>query len=185
MPNRLTNLLPSGHVRSVRRQYFMRLATVGMLMLALLIAMQAILLVPTYLYARTQVAQNTATLAASGEGGSVEEQEFQTRSQELARISGDLAGLTQLPSASNAIRSVLAVPHPGVALSGFTFSAPKGEAPARLDVSGIAASRDTLRQYAAALSALPFVTNADLPISAYAKERDISFTITLSGSLMP
>ncbi len=54
-----------------------------------------------------------------------------------------------------------------------------------MTVSGMAATRDALRQYATALGGLPYVSKADLPISAYAKDSDITFTITLTGTLTP
>jgi Tfp pilus assembly protein PilN len=54
-----------------------------------------------------------------------------------------------------------------------------------MEISGIADTREDLRSYESALSALPFVTNADLPISDYAKASAIPFTITLTGSLAP
>jgi len=49
----------------------------------------------------------------------------------------------------------------------------------------VADNRETLRQYLGVLDALPQVAKAELPISAYAKEKDIGFTITLTGTLEP
>lgn len=186
MHNRLTNLLPEMSARSLRRQYFLRLIAVALGMLTLLIIAHAFLLVPTYLYARDQAAQSRAALAAQGGGTeSLEEKEVQVRTKTLASTTAALAALDALPTASAAIRNVLATPHPGVMLTGFTFSAPQAKQAAKLGVTGIAASRDQLQQYVTALSQLPFVDTADLPISAYAKERDIPFTVTISGTLMP
>lgn len=185
MHNRLTNLLPTGRIRAVRREYFLRLAIVALSMLSLLIVAHALLLIPTYLFAREEAARIEANIAQGGGPTSQEEQEVQVRTQMLVATSIELAELASQPTASTAIRSVLGVPHPGVRITGFTFTAPQAEDAARLQVTGIANSRDQLRQYASALEQLPFVAQADLPISAYAKETDISFTITLSGTLIP
>lgn len=186
MPSALTNLLPASGQRAMRRRYFRRLTAVVLLLATILVAALALLLVPTYLYVRDQAALGRERAEAlGGVGESVETQEIAARSEALALVVSDLAGLGTLPTASGAIRGVLEVPHPGVALTGFTFSAAAGETPARLDVSGTADSRDGLRRYVTALGALPFVDSADLPISAYARESDIPFTVTLSGSLLP
>ncbi len=49
----------------------------------------------------------------------------------------------------------------------------------------MAQTRDALRGYVEALNQLPYVSKADLPISAYAKESAIPFMVTLTGSLQP
>jgi Tfp pilus assembly protein PilN len=186
MSRTLTNLLPARLQRATRRRYFLRLAAVVLILATFLIAAQALLLVPTYLYARDQSMLGQEQIEAlGGTGSTAETQEIAARSEALALAVADLSGLGSLPTASGALRGVLAVPHPGVALSGFTFSASNGTEPARLDVSGTADSRDGLRRYVAALAALSFVDSADLPISAYARESDIPFTVTLTGTLLP
>jgi hypothetical protein len=106
----------------------------------------------------------------------------------LKKLQDDAAYLTHLsatPTVSSLIRAVLKVPRPGITISGFSYSPPTGSAAGKFLILGMAATRDDLRRYDLALAALPFVTNADLPISAYAKEASIPFTITLSGSLLP
>lgn len=187
MPSELTNLLPEFRKRSFRRQYFLRLGTAVLVTLAFLAILHGILLLPTYLYARNEVARATAELAAlNASADTAGEAELTARKATLNATATNLARLQEAPTASAALRAALAVPRPGIALTGFTFTAPSpANATARMQVTGTAASRDSLRQYAAALGTLPFVTNTDLPISAYAKETDIDFTITLSGTLRP
>lgn len=182
----LTNLLPEFRKRSFRRQYFLRLGTAMLVALACLTLLHAVLLLPTYLYARGGVERGTAALAAlNASADTASEAALTARKGALNATATSLSKLKDAPTASAALQAVLAVPRPGIALTGFTFTAPASSAPARMQLTGVAASRDTLRQYAAALGVLPFVTNADLPISAYAKETDIDFTITLSGTLRP
>lgn len=186
MPSELTNLLPEFRKRNFRRQYFLRLGTAVLVALAGLTFLHAILLLPTYLYARNEVTHSTAALVAvNASADTAGEADLAARKAALNATAMNLSKLKDAPTASAALRAALAVPRPGIALNGFTFTAPASNQPARMQLTGVAASRDTLRQYAAALDALPFVTNADLPISAYAKETDIDFTITLSGTLRP
>lgn len=187
MSTELSNLLPEFRKRSFRRQYFLRLGTVVLVALGCLVLLHGVLLLPTYLYARNEVARGTAELAAlNASADTAGEVVLTERKKTLSTTAESLARLQESPTASAALRAALAVPRPGVILTGFTFTAPTApNAPARMQLTGTAASRDALRQYAAALGTLPFVSSADLPISAYAKETDIDFTIALSGTLRP
>ena len=182
----LTNLMPRQSVQKFRHNYFLRLATVSVLVLSAALVIHGVLLLPAYLYARTEVNVEstqlnhlTATLATS------EEQAAQTQLNNLQSEATYLSRLSKVPTASAAIKAVLAVPHAGITLNGFTFTAPTTAGPGNMQLSGIASTRETLRSYDSALGALPFVTSADLPISDYANASNIPFSITLTGSLTP
>lgn len=182
----LTNLLPPERIRSLRQLYFFRLATVGMLVLVGVAGIHAVLLLPSYLFLQEQVkgreavlASLTATLAGS------EEREVSARVAKLTEDAAHLARLAEAPAASTAIAAILKLPRPGIGLRGFTFTrATEGKEPS-MSVSGVASSREKLRAFEQSLAAQPYVTSTELPISAYAKESDIDFTITLTGSLIP
>ncbi|MDR3547206.1 MAG: hypothetical protein P4M11_02820 [Candidatus Pacebacteria bacterium] len=182
----LTNLLPKQSILAARRHYFLRLATVGVLLLVVLVVIQAVLLMPSYLYARAQVISETAQLNHLTQSlATAQEQAAQAQLAALQTEATYLSRLSKISTASGVIRAILAVPHQGITLNGFTFTAPTSSAPGTMQVSGIASTRETLRSYDQALGALPFVTSANLPISDYAKDSNISFTITLTGSLNP
>jgi len=186
MSAELTNLLPEGRRKRLRRQYFLRIATVALLLLTILTVLHGVLLLPTYLYARNEAIRGRAELASlRASAQSAGESGIAPRAELLKTTAEYLTHLQSAPTASAALRAALQVPRPGITLTGFTFTAPSGGASARMQITGRASSRDALRQYAAALGRLPFVTSADLPISAYAKETNIDFTVTLSGTLTP
>lgn len=186
MYRELTNLLPKSRGAANRRAYFLRLGTVGIFLLALVVVVSAVLLLPTYLYLSQRVAANEARVAHLDAAlASSEEQEVNARLDQLAKDASHLAELSKKASASGAIRAVLAVSRPGIVLSGFTFTAGKEGEEHTMTVTGLASSRESLRRYDQALSDLPFVSSADLPISAYAAENNIPFTITLKGTLLP
>ncbi len=187
MQSDLINLLPLERVRAFRRSYFMRLAVVAALLLAGVLAMHAALLLPSYFFLHQQIEERTgelnalnATLAGS------QEQTVSARIATLGSKAAYLDHLTKTPAASTAIAAVLALPRPGIRLTGFTYTAPTAtQSASQMGIIGVASTREALRQYDLALSSLPYVASADLPIAAYAKETDIEFTITLTGSLMP
>ena len=94
---------------------------------------------------------------------------------------GALAALARAPSASAIARSALAIPRPGIALSGFEYAPRTADArQGTLIVSGIAATRDALRNYQLALERAPFARSASLPVSTYAKDSNIAFAITVT-----
>lgn len=184
MPD-LTNLLPEDRLRSLRQIYFLRLAVVSLIVLAGVIAIHGVLLVPSYLFVEGQVRERTTALAEieATLAGS-EEKEVSAR---IASLSADALYLTRLsgvPKASTAVSSVVALPRPGIRLTGFSF-APVAEGGATMVVSGVATTREALRAYERVLSEQTYITSATLPISAYAKDSDISFAITLTGPFLP
>lgn len=183
-PN-LTNLLPEERVRALRQLYFLRLAVVGVLLLSVVAIAHGVFLLPSYLYLRDTVEERKAELAQlSTTLAGTQEQEVSARVATLARDATRLAELGTTPKASAAVAAVIGLPREGIRLIGFSFADEPGDG-AKMTVSGVAASREDLRAYEQALSNAPYVAAADLPISAYAKERDIEFTITLTGSLTP
>lgn len=185
VPN-LTNLIPPERIRAFGRLYFMRLATVGVLVLVGVVVIHAVLLVPSFLYARQQVSERTIELATlTATLAKTEEREVSARVTALSEDATYLARLKDAPTASALIRAILLVPRPGIIVTGFTFTPAAKGAMARMALSGVADTRDALRRYDQALSAEPYVDQTDLPISAYAKEREIAFTITLVGTLTP
>lgn len=182
----LTNLLPPHRKRFLAREYLFRLGVVVIWLFVVLALIHGLLLVPSYLYVHQQMGAREAqlvTLQTSQSGAT--EQELKTRVDTLQTRAKQLAALGTQPSASGAVRAVLAAPRPGIRIHGFTY-APAATATAhRMTINGTAATRESLRQYLQTLDALPYITTAELPISAYAEVKDIGFTITLTGSFLP
>jgi Tfp pilus assembly protein PilN len=182
----LTHLLPNSRIRAFRRGYFLRVGALFCMILTTLVIVHGLMLLPSYLFAHAEVKRENAQLAGLNASlQTSEEKEVRTRLTQLSSNVTYLNTLSTTTAASAALRAVLAVPRTGITLSGFTFAPPTATQAGHMGITGMAATRDTLRAYALALGALPFVTNADLPISAYAKEDTIPFTITLTGSLRP
>jgi len=155
--------------------------------LVAVIAGSGALLVPSYLYLQEEIQSRelkVATLDASL--ASSEGREANARLTALVQNSSYLARLATTSTATASIRSVLALPRSGITLSGFSYSPPaRTGVDGRLIIDGVASTREALRTYVQVLGKIPSVTNVDLPISVYAKENDIPFTVSLVGSLTP
>ncbi len=181
MRNELTNLLPPKRQRALLRDYFLRLGAIGVVLLGVLIFSATLLLVPTYLFLvdsahakETRLAATESTISSLNDSG---------LSVRLAALTSDAAALTALantPSASGVIRSILAISRPDVTLSGFTYTPTVAGTQGTIAVSGIAATRDALRNYQLALQGAAFAISATLPVSTYAMGANIAFTITVT-----
>jgi Tfp pilus assembly protein PilN len=181
----LTNLLSEGRVRALRRLYLLRVAVVALMLLAGVILVHGVLLLPSFLYLHTAVKEKTSVLAALTAAVDGEEQlQIRARVDTLAGDATYLGRLAQTPKASAAVFAVTKLPRPGIVLTGFSF-APGSGGGASMNVTGTATTRESLRAYEDTLKDVPFVTSVTLPISAYAKERAIDFTVTLTGPFLP
>jgi Tfp pilus assembly protein PilN len=183
MPD-LTNLLPIDRLRALRQIYFLRLAVVSLVLGAGVIVVHGVLLMPSYLYLDSQVEERTTALA--GIEAQLERSEEKQVSARIASLTADatyLARLADLPKASTAVSAVTELPRPGIQLTGFSFAPAEGGA--TMTVSGVATTREALRAYERVLSGQTYITSATLPISAYAKDSNITFTITLTGPFLP
>ena len=180
MPDGLTDLLPPERRDRLAREYRYRFGVVAVSLIILLLLAAAALLSPTYLFLIGSAAAKETRLA--GIQASLSSSDQVALSVRLEALSSDAVALTELakaPSASAIVRTVLAVPRAGITISGFTYAPVSGTTPATLALSGTAATRDALRSYQLALQSAPFARAVDLPVSAYAKDADIGFTITI------
>ncbi len=184
MPNDLTDLLPVDRKMALSREYHFRLGVVALSLIIMLVLSAAVLLIPTYVFLvgsakakEAQLAHVRSTLASSDET---------TLSARLTALSNDAKALISLstkPSAGKTMSSVLAISRPGITLSNFTYTSAVGKNPPTFTLSGIAATRDALRSYQIALQEAPFSSSAGVPVSAYAKDTNITFTITITLAL--
>ncbi len=182
MSANLTNFLPRERARSVRGEYRFRVATLAAILLAALVLVHGILLIPAYLYLSDKADAEAARLAELSSGERDGTAGVAARAKALEQDSARLLVIASSTPASDLVAAILAVPRTGITLTGLSYDA--GAAP-RLILTGMASTRDTLRAYDLALAALPYVANAELPLSAYAKESEIPFSILLTGPLRP
>lgn len=177
------NLLPDSRKKVLAQLYLVRLVVVASLVIAGVLCVHVALMAPNYLHARQERITQEAALLGIGEALSgTEEKQVSDRVKALNDSATYLVQAAASPRVSKAIRAVSEVPHTGVRVTGFSFTGAQGSQPARMTISGVASSRATLREYVATLKTLPYVSSVDIPIGAYAKETDISFTVTLAGS---
>ncbi len=181
MRNEPTNLLPPERARVLRRDYMLRVGVVVTVLATVLILSAAVLLIPTYvLLTESTNAKKIHLASIESKPSSADEAVLSTRLAALSSSATTLTALSNAPSVSTIIREVLAISHPGITLSGFAYTPSKGKSSGTVEVSGSSATRDALRNYQLALQGAPFALSAVLPVSAYANDTDIAFTITVT-----
>jgi hypothetical protein len=152
----------------------------------ILIGTTGVFLMPAYVYLHAETTERMVHLAAIEAGlKSGEDAALEARITALSKNADLLASLADAPSAISVIRAALDVSRPGISLTGLNASPAQGAKSGTLLLAGIADTRDQLRAYQLALLAEPFVKIADLPISVYAKDSDISFVITITLTTKP
>lgn len=181
MYKELTNLLPPERKRKYVREYILRIGVVSIVLVTGLVFIAGVLLIPTYVFLvksigakETRLASIESTLSSSDEAA---------LSARLATLSRDAATLTALAStspSSGVMYAVLPIPHPSVVLSGFVYTPTANKVPGTLTISGTAKTRDALRNYQLALQKAPFVHSAEVPVSAYTKDIDIAFSVSIT-----
>ncbi len=181
MDNEPINLLPAERRRVLSREYLIRVAVTVTFLVTLLIVTAGALLVPTYIFLTQSASAKQAQLAnVESILSSANEKSLSARLVMLAEETARLSSLGTTPSASATIRVVLATARPGVTLSGFGYTRAGDKTSGILTVSGIATTRDALRSYQLALQSSSFAAAVNLPVSAYAKDTNIEFTITVT-----
>ena len=181
MHNELTDLLPPERQSALLHDYYFRLSVIFALLVSILVLISATLLLPTYVFLAKSAGTKEARLASIESAlSSADEKELSARLAALTRDAAALNALADIPSASGIFRTVLAVSRPGITLSGFAYTPAGDKAPRVLILSGAAATRDALRSYQLALQGASFALSATLPVSAYAKDTDIAFAITVT-----
>jgi len=181
MHNTLTDLLPPERRSALFREYLMRLGVVIIWFVTTLTLVSMVLLLPTYVFLSGSIRAKEAHLAnIESTLSSTNEVALSARLTALSTNADALIALAHVSSASEIIRSVLALSRPGITLSGFNYTPAEGKTPGTVAVSGTAATRAALRSYQLELSAAKAILSADLPVSAYAKDVDIDFTIIVT-----
>jgi hypothetical protein len=174
----MINLIPPDARRRITTEYWVRVITVWLFLLTVAAMLTGAFLLPPYMLVTSQVrsfvaeAEAAKALVANGD----------VTARALI-VAGDQARLLieaeRTPRFTAIIDELLQVVDEGIVVREYYFSrTASGVAPVQL--GGVAATRQTLAAFRDALLAQPAVAAVDLPISSFAKDRDIEFMLTLT-----
>ncbi len=179
------NLLPSSEVKHVHKEYLVRLWTVVIIALSILVLIQIALLFPSYRILKVKHNQLNTTYQYLSQITAQNIASIKIRINTLNKQATFFSTLSEAPSATAAIKQVLSVDRAGIVLKGITYTAPKKGKQAQIIIGGIASDRRTLQIYQELLQSTPYISSAHLPVSVYAKDTNIKFSMTLIGSFLP
>ncbi len=174
----MINLISPDARRRITTEYWVRVITVWLFLLTVAAMLAGAFLLPPYMLVTSQVrsfvaeAEAAKALVANGDG-----------TARALIIASDQARL--LIDAERTLRftaiidELVQVVDEGIVVREYNFlRTASGVAP--VQVGGVAETRQSLAAFRDALLAQPLVTAVDLPISSFAKDRDIQFLITLT-----
>jgi len=180
MTDETINILPEKRRQQEAQAYFVRLGILFLVLVTAITIIAGILLLPTYAYVTQNLRAKQEYAASLAPNEATNTPDISARINVLARKVAVLTPLASNTSASKAVRMLLAVPRPGVTLQNINFTLGAGAKPSVLLVSGIASTRSGLQAYQQALEQAPFVRAAEVPVSVFAKDAQVPFTITVT-----
>ena len=175
------NLLPESHRHALVRTYYYHLGVMVCVIGTGLAIIGAALLLPTHLLLghtleikRAELATLASSQPTPGEAG------VAARLKTLLANVTAITALTHTATLSTTLREVLEVPRVGITVFNINYALGTEVAPNTLMISGTARTRDALHRYQTALQEATFSRTATLPVSSYAKDVEVPFTITVT-----
>ncbi len=187
MSHDVINFLPEDKVQAFKRMYGARVLSATALALVFVAAAHVALLAPAYVYIHetyTSAQMQLAALQNTDQKG--ESNDIVERVAAAEKNAQTLEAFLDTPQASTFIQALLKLPAVGISLGEISVDIAQTTANTlSMRVSGVADTREALRTYHLAVSGLPFVVQADMPLSVYARENEIPFSIVITGNTTP
>lgn len=178
----MINLIPPQGHRTIRTEYMMRVGATVAVLFSVVAVLLAVALIPTYVLVRAQMHAFSAEDAANaGEADSADIADEITRTEAIV---SELKKRQETTDTSVLIHAIETSAPSGVSFRNFSFGSAK-DTPAPIQVQGVAARREDLIALKQGLERNALFASALVPISDLAKERDLSFTITITPAKKP
>ena len=182
----MINFLPPEATRAVKREYVIRTLSVWALLVALVALVAVVLLIPTYVLILHQLDALAMEVV-------VAENSASTHGYETARVALENTQTlaTQLtvdhtgPTGSEVWRAIQDAQLNSITISAFSYEqtnakSPQGASlPQMVEVRGVAATREALAAFSAALERNPLFARAAVPVSDLAEDHDLPFTLNI------
>lgn len=173
----MINLIPPAARKSVVLEYWLRVTSVWLFLFGTGCMIVAVLLLPTYMIVRGQIANLDGQVATATEQTTT----FDSGVAELKKATAAAALLTEGVGAtpfSTYIKLLEDIAGDAVLLHSIVFT--KDPTGGKVVLSGTATTRESLAAFRDALEAHPAFTGVVLPIDSLLKNRDLLFSMTVS-----
>lgn len=173
------NLIPSEQKGTLEKEYKLRRLVVWAFIVIITLVVSLILLTPSYILSRTRVAEVKDQLDESKRILDTELQPSELTEQltEAARNARDLQPFGQKNSAYTLLK-ILEVKPTHIKITSISFEN-KDPNLASISLAGTALDRESLKSFGRLMENREEFSAVDLPVSNFAKEKDIAFTMRL------
>lgn len=175
----MSNVLPPEGVRTARREYRLRVAAVWGFLIATAIGVSAGLLLPTFILVSVEF-ESVGPLLDAEEAVDTEAYRANVDAVERANtLAAHLSRAERGMTAASALAEVRRDVPSGITLTGIAF-AKEGEREITLQARGVAATRESLIAFVAALRRNPNFADAAVPVGNLAEGANAPFTATIT-----
>ena len=178
----MLEFLPEQNKKAVKREYKTRVFVTALFLSLTCFVASVCLLVPSYLLSGAK--ENTALLNLKNATNSETSLTVAASRQEFESFQKDLLLLKPNQSAalpSEVLAPVLADKPAGIVLTNFTYSSGILPTLGTIQIVGVASARNVLVNYVTTLQAEKLFASVDFPISNLATEKNIDFSIQVTG----
>lgn len=184
IPSHEINLLPKEKARSLFQTYYVRLATLTLVLISGAIAIGGILLAPSYILASRAADAGERYLAALEETVGVRERagvsdDVRLLAERLRVLDQEARSESFVPLFEAALGSL----PPSIRVSGISFS--KGADAIQVSIVGTAATRTALISFSNRLQQSGTFDGVTIPVSQLAIDQNIPFSITATYKSAP
>lgn len=172
------NLLPQDHQSFLKKEYRRRRATLILMSLFTLCVLGIITLFPSYLLSLQKEKEiSTEDLDA----GSDIRSEIATLNQTVNDLKNNVSIVLENDSHKRVysiLADVIEKRSKGIVLKSLLYGT-EGDDPIKVSVVGVAETRENLLSFTKELETLSMFSNVNVPVSNFAKDRDIEFSLDL------
>lgn len=175
----MRNLLPIKDKKYIRREYFIRLLSIGMLLVFFTALLSSVFLLPSLFISQTNEMAIRDQSEISKKSLEIQEQNISdTLLNEANEKLSLLSAEVDRPLIQDAIRTVIDDLPNGVVLYSISYSEIPDEQ-GRITLIGVAESRSALLSFTKFLEQESLFSSATLPVSNFAQDNNIDFSIQL------
>lgn len=176
----MSNLLPLTAKQNVRYEYWTRVVTVWVLLIAAALFIVGTLRIPSYVFIQAEL----DVLEESAAEHNQEQQAFLEAKEGLEQADKTAALFLSgydMPVFSSVYEKIITLAGPGISVTGVTLGrTEEGFELAEISVTGVAQTRAGLAAFREAVVADEQFVDMNLPISNFAKDSDIAFSVTIT-----
>lgn len=182
----MTNLLPQTEQQAIVKEYAHRRMVVVLVMCAVTIAICAIFLLPSYILSEVKL---TEMMNAAQAARTTSTELLQTKNSATVLLKETNRKVQFLKVPKEGEKSVYAVidmivkqKTANIRIQSFLYTAATETAQGSVVLNGLAKDRESLTTFLKNMEAQPAFTTVDLPVSNFAKDKDIVFSMQIYGN---